>query len=121
MPHRENLLGYSFIIRKSGEGRRPSLSFLSKHQRFYHQLLLQVEQGSFLSLHRQARFTNYCFFYVYRQYVRGIINLLSSLCSMWVSMFHCFGGCLVLLLCGFVAKEACLLLWLSKPAFRLPW
>ena len=28
MPHRENLLGYSFIIRKSGEGEKTFFVFL---------------------------------------------------------------------------------------------
>ena len=31
-------------------------------------------------------------------------------------LFYCLGACLVLLLYGFVAKQACLVLWLSKPA-----
>ena len=32
-------------------------------------------------------------------------------------LFYCLGASLSLLLHGFVAEEACLLLWLSKPAF----
>ena len=31
-------------------------------------------------------------------------------------LFYCLGACLVLLLYGFVANQACLVLWLSKPA-----
>ena len=30
-------------------------------------------------------------------------------------LFYCFGACLMLLLHGFVAKQTCLVLWLSKP------
>ena len=32
-------------------------------------------------------------------------------------LFYCFGACLMLLLLVFVAKQACLVLRLSKPAF----
>ena len=32
-------------------------------------------------------------------------------------LFYCFGACLVLLLCGFIAKKACLVVWLGKLAF----
>ena len=59
-------------------------------------------------------------FYVFRECILGIINLLSSLGGMWVSCVHCFivlGACLMLPLPGFVAKQAGLVLWLSKPAF----
>ena len=31
-------------------------------------------------------------------------------------LFHCLGACLVLLLPSFLVKQACLVLWLSKPA-----
>ena len=35
-------------------------------------------------------------------------------------LFYCFRACLILLeLCAFVAMQACLLLWLSEPAFLL--
>ena len=33
------------------------------------------------------------------------------------SLSYCLGACPVLLLPGFVAKQACLFLWISKPAF----
>ena len=59
-------------------------------------------------------------FYVFRERILGIINLLSSLGRMWVSCTHCFivlGACLMLLLPGFVAKHSSLVLWLSKPGF----
>ena len=32
-------------------------------------------------------------------------------------LFYCLGSCLVFLLHSFNAKQACLILWLSKPAF----
>ena len=32
-------------------------------------------------------------------------------------LFYCLGACLMLLLHGFVAKQACLALWLRKLAF----
>ena len=59
-------------------------------------------------------------FYVCRDHVLGIINLLSSLVRMWVFCHHCFiasGAGLMLLSRGFFfAKQACLVLWLSKLA-----
>ena len=62
----------------------------------------------------------FCFFVCTEEHVLGIINLLSLLGRMWVSFHHCFVVlvvCLMLLLHGFVAKQACLVLLLSKPAF----
>ena len=53
--------------------------------------------------------------HVCRERVLGIINILSSLGRMWVSLFYCLGACLMLLPHGFVAKQACLVLPLSKP------
>ena len=55
------------------------------------------------------------FFNVWKEHVLRIINLLNSLDRMWDSCHHCFivWG---LLLHGFVVKQACLVLWLSKPA-----
>ena len=49
----------------------------------------------------------------------GIINFLSSLGKMWVSCLQLYylGACLMLLLHGFFAKQAHLVLWVSKPAF----
>ena len=52
-------------------------------------------------------------FYVWREHV------LISWATEWDEgfmplLFHCFEACLVLLLCGFVAKQACLVLWLNK-------
>ena len=45
MPHPENLLGYSFII-KGKVGRRPSCSLSSVASHFHHQFLPQTEKRS---------------------------------------------------------------------------
>ena len=58
-------------------------------------------------------------FYVRREHVRGILTFLSSLGRMWGSCHLCLivlGACLLRLSHGFVTKQACLVLWLSKPA-----
>ena len=54
-----------------------------------------------------------CFFCVGTEPAWGVINLLSSLGGMWVSCQHCFivWGMSVLLSHGFIAKQACLVLW----------
>ena len=110
----ESLLGYSFIIkRKVGTARRPSLSFLSRHPASIISFS-KLSRGVFLSFHGQARSTNYCFLCVQRT----CPNLLSSLGRMLGLMpllFYCLGACLVLLLLGLVAKQACLVLRLGKP------
>ena len=86
---------------------------------FHHQLPLQVGQESFLVPTWSSQVHKFIVFYVYREHFLGIINLLSSLSRIWVipSLFYCFGACLMLLFHGFVAKQACLVLWLSKPVF----
>ena len=62
----KSLLGYSFIIkRKVGTGRRPSLSFLSRHPASIISFS-KLSRGVFLSFHGQARATNYCFLCVQR-------------------------------------------------------
>ena len=33
------------------------------------------------------------------------------------TLVYCLGACVMLLLHGFVAKQACLVLWLSRPTF----
>lgn len=73
--------------------------------------------GRLLSVRGQARSTNDCLC-VDRQHFLGLINSLSSLGRMW-------GSCPPRLLLGglsralyvFAAKQACLALWLSQPAF----
>ena len=62
----------------------------------------------------QARSTN-CFFTSARAHSRDYS--LSSLGRMCVSCHHCFIVWGHVLLYGFIAKQACLILWLSKPAF----
>ena len=89
--------------------------FFRFHIRFYHQLLLQVGQGSFLvptsssqDCHgtmeklfqvseqwgvfhfEMSPFHKLLFFYVCKEHVLGVIHLLSSLGRMWVSCHHCF-------------------------------
>ena len=90
MPCPENLLGYSFIIEgKVGRSRRTPLSFLSKLDFFITSSSSRLGRGVFLSLDGQARSTDGCFF-MCRECILGIINLLSSLGRMWVSCCHCF-------------------------------
>ena len=59
------------------------------------------------------------FFDVCREHVLGLINALSSWAvhGSHATVVSLFGACHMLLLRGFVAKQACLVLWLSKPAF----
>ena len=54
-----------------------------------------------------------------RELVLGILNLLSPLtgCGHVPPQFYCGGAGLGLLFQGFVAKQTCLVLWLSKPTF----
>ena len=148
--HIENLVGYSFIIKgKAGRGERPlSSSFLSRCQVSIIGSPSTLGRGVFLSLCGQTRtvmalWKGYfrsqysdglslwritflkviIIFYVCREHVLGVINLLNSLVRLWVSCHHCFivlRVCLVLLLHGFVTKRACLILWLRKPGF-LEW
>ena len=112
MPCPENLLVYHFIIKgKVGRGRRPSLSFLSRHHASVISSSSRLTRGVLLSLHGEVRSTDYCFLCVQRVYP----NLLSSLGKVWVSFYHCFIVLgLVLCFCS-VVKQACFVWWLSKP------
>ena len=108
----EKLLSYSFIIKgKVTRGRRPSLSFLSRPHVSIISSSSMLSRGVFLSLCGQVRSTNYYFFYVCKEYVLGIINLLRSLGRMWVSCHHCF------IVWGHVLCFSCMVLLLSKPAW----
>ena len=110
MPWPKNLLGYSFIIKgKVERGRRTSLSFLSRRYASIIGSSSRLGRGVFLSLHGQARPTNYCLD-VCREHVVGLINLLSSLDRMWVSCHHCF------IVLEPVLCFCCTVLLLSKPA-----
>ena len=63
----ENILGYSFIIKgKVGRGRRTSLSFLSGCHASIITSSFRSGRGVFLSLHGQARSTNYSLLCVQR-------------------------------------------------------
>ena len=58
--HHKNFLGYSFIIKgKVQKGR--TLSFLSRHHASIISSSSRLNRRVFLSLHGQARSTNYCF------------------------------------------------------------
>ena len=112
-------LGYSFIIKgKVGRG-RASLSLLSRGRASVIRSSPRLDKGVFLSYMVKLG-SQTVDFYVWTEHVLGVINLLNSLGRMWNSFHHCFivwGAHLVLLLYGFVAKQASLVLWLSKPAF----
>ena len=111
MPWPKNLLGYSFIIKgKVERGRRTSLSFLSRCHASIIGSSSRLGRGVFLSLHGQARPTNYCL-YVCREHGLGLINLLSSLDRMWGSCYHCF------IVWGHVTCFCCMVLLLNKPAW----
>ena len=47
----------------------------------------------------------------------SLIELTGQGVGLMPSLSYCLGACPVLLLPGFVAKQACLFLWISKPAF----
>ena len=61
---------------------------------------------------------NYCF-YMCREHVLGISNteFTGQDVGLIPQVFYYLGARLMLLLHGFVAQQACLVLWLSKPAF----
>ena len=141
----KNLLVCSFIIKgKVGRERRqrpPSSSFLSSYQApppgwagefscphtikpRQHDTMEKIFQVSVQwgSLLRNVIFPQIIVFYVGREYVLGVINLLSLLSRMWVSGHRCFivcvGGDVSSFCCmNFIAKQPCLVLWVSKPAF----
>ena len=89
----ENLLGYSFIIKgKMGRGRRASLTFLSRRPVFIISSSSRLSTGVFpfsVKLGPQM-----IVFYVCREHVLRIINLLSSLGRMWshATIVSLFGG-----------------------------
>ena len=59
-------------------------------------------------------------FYVCGEHVLGIINfteLTGQEGGLTPPLFYCLGAYRVLLWHAFVAKQACLVLWLNKPAF----
>ena len=110
--------------RKSrGWGRETSLSFFSRRSCL--SFLLPTSAPSpgcrrdFSRPYRVKLGPQIIVLHVCREHVLGISNFLSSLGSLWVSRHHCvivLGSGPMLLLPGFIAKPACLVLWLSKPA-----
>ena len=118
MPCPENLVGYSFIIKgKVGRRRRRSLSFLSRHHACIISSSSRLSRGIFLFLHGQAKPTNYYFLCVQRACPRNheLTELTGQDVGLMPPLFYCLGAHLMLLLHGFVAKQACSVLWLSKP------
>ena len=115
-PCSQNLRGYNFTIKgKVERGRTTSLSFLHRRHVSIISFSPRLNKGVFLSLYGQASSTNNCFLCVQRAHP----NLLGSMGRMWVSctIVLLLGACLVLLSYGFVAKQDCLVLRLSKTAF----
>ena len=109
-PTPENLMGYSFIIKgEVGRGRK-SLSFLSR----YHDSIMnssRLGKGGF-SLHSQTRSVHkLLFFYVCKEHVLKIANLLSSQGSRWVSYHHYF------IVWGHVLHFSCMVMLLSNSAW----
>ena len=113
------LTGYSFIVKgKAERGRRCSLSFLSR----CHASIISISRlirGVFLSLYDQASSRNYCFFVCVQRAYPGVHSLteLTGQDTAFMPPLFYFEACLGLLLHSFVAKQACLVSWLSKPAF----
>jgi len=54
-------------------------------------------------------------FCVYREH--GLSELPGQDVGLRPPLFYCLGASLMILLCVFAAEQACLVLWLSKPAF----
>ena len=104
VPSRE-LIGLSFYNqRKSGERRKPFLSFLSRCHSPPPGWAGEFSRPYMVKLGAQI-----IVFYVCREHALGIINLLSSDgqdVSLMAPLFYCLGACLVLLLPGFIAKQA---------------
>ena len=107
----ENLLGYSFIIKgKVGRGRRPSLSFLNRRRIFIIGSSSRLSREVLLSLLVKLGL-QMIVFWMCREHVLGIINLLSSLGRIWFSCHHCFT------VWGHVLCFCCMVLLLGKPAW----
>ena len=115
----KNLLDYSFIIKGKVGRRRISLSFLSRCPASFSSSS-RLNRGVFSPLNSQARSPNYhlcvcvC---VCREHVQGSLIYWAHCAGLMPPLFYCFGVCLMCLLHGFVAKQDCLVLWLSKPTF----
>ena len=125
VPCPEKLVGYSFTIKGSVEWgkRRLSSSFLSRWHANIISSSSRLGRGGFSlvptwsrqgckiyfrSLYNEHLPINYCF-YLCREHLLGITNLLSSLGKMWVSCHQCVN------VLGHVSCSCCMVLWLSKP------
>ena len=123
----KRLPGYSFIIRREvGRGRRPSLSFLNRHHASNISSSFRLGRGVFLSLHGQARYTNYCFSWVQRVCPNNwalwaqhrSYDCCYSVAQLCPALSYCCNCFIVWVMShASAAKQACLVLWTSKPAF----
>ena len=115
------LTGLQFYNRrKSGEGRRPALSFSTRRHASIIGSASRLSRG--ISCPYMVKLgPQITSFHGWREHVLGLINLLSSLagCGPHATLFYCVRAGPGLLLNGFVAKPACLVLWLSNPAFSV--
>ena len=83
------------------------MSFLSRHHASIIISSSRLSRDVFLSLHGQARFTNYGFLCVQRAYPRDheLTELTGQDVGLMLPLFYCLGARLVLLsLLGFVVK-----------------
>ena len=73
--------------------------------------VFRLSRGIFLSLHGQARSTNYCFLCVQRACSRDheLTELPGQDVGLMPLLFYCLGVCLLPLLRGCVAKQTCFL------------
>ena len=106
-------MSLQFYSQRSGEGEKTFFVFHQQTSFFHHhQCLLQVGQGSFFVPTWSSQVHKLLFFfYVFREHVLGIANLLSSLGRMWFLCHHCF------VVWGRVSHFCCMVLLLSKPAW----
>ena len=112
-------LGNSFTIKGRVEHRGPPAPFLSRYYASIVSSSSWLSRGVFLSQHGQAGSTDYPILCGQRAGTRK--HYLAELSGQDVGLrsllLYCLGACLMLLSHGFFAKRACLVLWLSKPAF----
>ena len=115
----ENLPGYKFYNqRKAGRGRRPPFpSFLSRCHASLISSSSSLSRRVFLSLHGPARSANFCFLDVQRACSRDhwLYWVPWTRCGSHATTVLLFGGRSHALSWAFVAKQACLVLWWSKP------
>ena len=112
----KNLVGCSFIIKRTvGEG-EGLLCHSWVDTRLPSSILPPGWTGEFSCSYMIKLGPQTTVFYVWREHV--LISWATEQGEGFVPpLSHCFEACLVLLLCGFVAKQACLVLWLNKSGF----